>query len=77
MMPEEAYVAHRGATTGSHMRLHASEDCPSLRNAVAVREATPGEREAREWCGTCVGEPVNDDPDWGPYRAAVAAGGDD
>ncbi len=70
-MSEEAYVAHRGRTVGNHMRLHTDEDCASLSNAVAVREATEGEIEAREWCGTCTGTVENGCGDWSAYRAAV------
>lgn len=70
-MSEDAYVAHRGATTGNHMHLHADETCAGLSNAVAVREATDGEIEARDWCGTCTGDVDKSGGDWGPYRAAL------
>jgi hypothetical protein len=68
----EAYVAHGGRTVGRQMRLHTREDCAGLSNAVAIRPATDSEIESREWCEQCTGEIVNDEPDWGAYRAAVA-----
>lgn len=73
----EAIIACGGATQGTHMRLHSSEDCAALANAVEIRPATDGEIDSREWCEMCVGGTAREDPNWSIYRAAVEAGQDD
>jgi len=72
--PEQAYVATGGRYTGRHKRLHGDRDCRSLANAVDVREATQGEIDSREWCGTCTGDPDRSGGTKAYYNAAVAAG---
>lgn len=76
MGDETAIVACGGSTTGQRMALHAEPTCPCLGNAVETREATPGERQSREWCRQCTTE-VTQTPSFDAYNALREAASDD
>jgi len=56
---------------------HDPAECPSLRQAVTVREVERETVPARRGCRECVGDVSRSDPDWGAYQALCEAGGSD
>jgi hypothetical protein len=72
MANETFYVAsNRGG--GSAQKLHAATDCPPLRSAVTVREASAQEIRERAFCERCTGEADRGDADWSYQEALEAA----
>jgi hypothetical protein len=52
---------------------HDRRRCPSLRQAVTVREVERETVPARRGCRECVGEVSHSEADWGAYQALCEA----
>jgi len=71
------YITARGGGGGRRYKIHTDRDCPHVKRAQEVREATDGEVEWFDECETCYGEPDKSSRDYSYYEAALEADPED
>jgi len=71
------YITSRVSGGGRRRKIHSDRDCPRLKMAQEVREATNGEVEWFDECAECYGEPDKSGHDRSYYEAALEADPED